>query len=138
MDLSKTDRAYFRIARTISEMSDFPRQHLGCVVVDKHRIISSGYNSGTKCDAMQARLDMDRYGVYCPGKVHAECSALLPLIKGRVNLKNASIYIYREHKDGTTAIAKPCPSCMKLIKKCGIKKINYTTEDGYIMERLVY
>jgi len=27
---------------------------------------------------------------------------------------------------------------MKLIKSCGIKRVNYTTEDGYAMERLVY
>ncbi len=132
--ITKSERAYFRAAKAMSKLSDHQAHHLGCVVVNKHKIISSGCNSSVKCNSIQAKLDMDRYGIFCPGKVHAECAALVPLIKNRVNLKNAEIYVYREHKDGSTAMARPCPSCMKLIKSCGIRYINYTTEDGFASE----
>ena len=56
--LTKSQRAYFRAARAVSELSDYPRHHLGCVIVDKHRIVSSGYNSNTKCDSIQAKMDI--------------------------------------------------------------------------------
>lgn len=45
--LSKRERAYFNSAKSIAELSDH-RCKLGCVVVDGHRIISSGHNSKTK------------------------------------------------------------------------------------------
>lgn len=134
--ITKSAKSYFRAAKAMSELSDFPRHHLGCVVVLKHKIISSGYNSNTRCNSIQSKLDTDRHGVYCPGKVHAECDALTPLIKNRVDLKNAEIYIYKQHKDGSLAMSRPCPSCMKLIKSCGIRYINYTTEQGFASEIL--
>jgi deoxycytidylate deaminase len=134
--LTKSQRAYFRAARAVSELSDYPRHHLGCVIVDKHRIVSSGYNSNTKCDSIQAKMDIERHGVFCPGKVHAECAALMPILKNKISLSNAELYVYREHKNGSLAMSRPCPSCMKLIRKCGIRYINYTTEDGYAFETL--
>ena len=134
--LSKTQKSYFKAARAMSELSDYPRHHLGCVIVDKHRIVSSGYNSNTKCDSLQAKMDIERHGVFCPGKVHAECAALSPILKNKIKLSNAELYVYREHKDGSLANSRPCPSCMKLIKEAGIRYINYTTEDGYEIETL--
>ena len=51
-----------------------------------------------------------------------------------VEWNKVKLYIYREFKDGTKALAKPCASCQRLIKELGIKKIYYTTNDGYIQE----
>ena len=134
--MTKTEMAYFRAAKAMSELSNHPQYKLGCVVVKGHKIISSGYNSNSKCHKVQAQLDMERYGVdYCPGKIHAEIDTLLPLIKRRVDLSNASIYVYREHKNGALAMARPCVSCQKVIKQCGITKVFYTTESGYCYEK---
>lgn len=131
--MTKTQMAFFRAAKAVSELSDHP-VHVGAVVVNKHRIISSGCNSSTKCHKIQALLDRERFGCDCPGKKHAETAALLPLIKDDIDLSKASIYVYREHKDKSLAIAKPCSSCQKLIKQCGIKRIYYTIENGYARE----
>ena len=133
--MTKTERAFFRVAQNISTLSDH-RQKLGCAVVYKHRVISTGYNSHTKCHSLQARLDKERYGQDTPGRLHAETAALLPFIQNNINLSGASIYIYRQHKDGSLAISKPCPSCMKLIKRCGIRRIYYSSDDGYVREDL--
>ena len=121
----------------MAELSDH-RYKIGAAVVDKHRIISTGVNSNTKCSAHQARLDTDMYGGLHFGKVHAETDALIPLIKNKVDLTDATIFVYREHKDKSTALARPCERCMKLIKSCGIKTIYYTTEDGIAIEKLNY
>jgi deoxycytidylate deaminase len=132
--MTKTEKAMFRAARAVSEMSDH-RAKIGCVVVNKHRIISSGFNSRTKCHKVQAILDKEIFGCDCPGKMHAETTALLPLIRDNVDLSRASIFVYRQHKDGTIACARPCARCERLIKQCGIKKIYFTVDNGFAEEK---
>jgi deoxycytidylate deaminase len=135
--MTKTERAYFAAAKAVSELSDH-RIKMGCVVVNKHRIISSGSNSISRCHRLQAELDTERFGEECPGKLHSETSALLPLIRSGVDLSDAAIFVYRQHKDGTLAMARPCPSCERLIRRCGIKKIAFTVEGGMAVEKLNY
>lgn len=133
--IGKTNKAYFRAAKAVAELSDYPRHKLGCCVVKGHRIISSGCNSKSKCHPIQAKLDTEKYGVECAGKCHAEIAALLPLIRDKVDLSNASLYVYRQHKDGTLAMAKPCSSCQKMIRQMKIRKCFYTIENGYAVEK---
>lgn len=133
--LSKTDRSFFKAAQSISMLSDH-RCKIGCVIVDKHRIISSGHNSNTKCHAIQAAIDSTHFNCFCTGKLHAETSALIPLLKSREDFSRATLYVYREVKDGSLAMARPCPRCMQLIKKLNISKIKYTTDAGYATEYL--
>ena len=133
--ISKTNKAYFRAAEAVSELSDYPRHKIGCVVVNKHHIIGSACNSKTKCHPLQAKLDTEKYKTECPGRVHAEIAALLPLMRDKVDLSGASIYIFRKHKDGTLAMAKPCSNCQKVIKQLGIRKIFYTIDRGYATEK---
>ena len=134
--LSKSDRSYFRAAQAVSQLSDFNRVNIGCVFVDKHRIISSGFNS-EKGHPMQARTDKETFNCDCPGKQHAEFSALLPLIRANVDLSRATLYTYRGKKDGTLGPSRPCPRCMQLIKSVGIRKIKYTTNDGFASELII-
>ena len=136
--ITKTERSFFKAAKAVSELSDHPRHKLGCVVVLGHRIVSSGKNSNTKCHALQAKLDKEVLGCECPGLLHSEVDALRPLINNKVDLSRASVYVYRQHKNGTLGLARPCPRCMKLIKQCGIKKVYYTTEGGFANEILNY
>lgn len=135
---SRHELTFFNIAKDISTFSDH-RSKLGCVVVDKHRIISSGHNSQTKCHRVQADIDKKYFGLdNCKGPVHAEVSALIPLIKRKQDLTGSTLYIYRQTDNGKIAMARPCARCMSLIKACGIKKIKYTTVDGYAFEKLVF
>ena len=116
-------------------MSDH-RCKIGCIIVDKHRIISSGHNSNTKVHAIQANIDNKHFNCNCVGKIHAETSAIIPLLKTRMDYSRATLYTYRELKDGSLAMARPCPRCMELIKQLGISRIKYTTNDGYACEWL--
>lgn len=134
--LGGRDRVFFNTAKDVADLSDH-RYKLGCVIVDKHRIISSGHNSKTKTHRVQAELDTKFFNCQCQGPVHAEVDAMLPLIKRRVDLTNATLYVYRQDKAGHIAMARPCPRCMSLIRKYGIRRIKYTTADGYAMERIL-
>lgn len=135
--MTKKDRSLFRVASNIADMSNH-RYKLGAVVYYKHRIISSGCNSSTNTDRIQAILDKQKYGCECCGKLHAESAALIPLIKRHIQIKGAEIYVVRKKHQNTYGMARPCSSCMKLIKECGISKIHYTTDDGYSTEELIY
>lgn len=132
--LTKRERSYFNAAKSVSSLSDFPRVKLGCVIVKNHRIISSGFNSKTKTHRIQAELDKEEFGVDSSGPVHAELSAMIPFINRRTDLSDATVYIYREHGDGHTAMARPCSRCMKMIKELGIRRIKYSTDEGFAYE----
>lgn len=111
---------------------------MGCVVVYKHRIISTGYNSN-RTDTLQNKYNVYRFqGGYFPAKIHAEIMALKPLVGRKdISFKDVEIYIYRETKDGQKGLARPCPSCMALIKNLNIRNLYYTTDNGYSQERIL-
>lgn len=134
--MTKKEIAYFSAAAAVAELSDHPHYKLGAVIVHKHRIVSSGYNSLTRCHPIQAKLDTEKYGEPCPGKRHAESDAIIPLLKNECNYSGAVIYVARILKNGHTAMARPCSSCEKLIRQLGIKKMYYTIPDGYAVERI--
>lgn len=133
--LSKKDRSFFKAAQSVSMLSDH-RCKIGCIIVDKHRIISSGHNSNTRCHPVQARIDTKQFNCDCVGKVHAETSAIIPLLKTKGDFSRATLYTYREYREGGLAPSRPCNRCMQLIKELGITKIKYTTEHGYAFEFL--
>lgn len=138
MKLTSSHRAYFRVAKTMANLSDFPKVQVGCCAVYKHKIISSGCNS-IKTNPVQKRLNIYRFDEETPASLHAEISCLLPLINRRdIDFSDVSLYIYREYKNGRLAISKPCPSCMALIQELGIRRIYYTGNDSYISEELLY
>ena len=129
------EMAFFRAAKSVSEFGSHHRHKVGAIVVMKHRIISSGCNS-MKTHPLQKQYNKYRFKEDSVHACHAELVALLPLIRDNVDLADASIYVYREHKNGTPGCARPCKSCMELIKDVGIKRIFYTTDDGYAREDL--
>ena len=138
MDLTKSHKAYFKAARVIAELSDFPRIKIGCVAVYKHKIISSGCNS-TKTNPTQKRFNTYRFDADTPATLHAELSCLLPLINRKdINFSDVSLYIYRELKSGELSMARPCDSCMALIRSLGVRYIYYTGNQSYISEEIIY
>ncbi len=137
MKLTKSHRAYFKAAKVISELSDFPKVNIGCCAVYKHKIISSGCNS-IKTNPTQKRLNIYRFDADTPATIHAELSCLLPLINRKdINFRDVSLYIYREYKNGELALSRPCPSCMKLITELGIRNIYYTNLGGFSHEEIL-
>lgn len=138
MNLTKSHRAYFKAAKSMSELSDFKQHHIGAIAVCGHKIISSGYNSN-KTNPTQKRLNKHRFDVDTPHTIHAELACLLPLINRRdINFSDVSLYIYREHKSGELALARPCASCEALIRSLGIRNIYYTGSRSYISEEIIY
>lgn len=127
--MTKRDLSFFNIAKEISLLSDI-NPKIGCVVVEGKRIVSSGCNSD-KTRPLQKRMNIYRhFSNYDESKHsgHAEINALSPLIGKEIDWTKIKIYVYRELRDGTIALARPCVSCMKLIQKLGIKNIYYSND----------
>ena len=136
MYLSKTKQAFFRVAKEMSKLSDH-RCRIGCVVVNGHRIISSGHNSDSEGHGFQKRLDEKFFNDgKSRGCKHAEIDALLPLMKRNYDLSRATVYTFRRNRNGQITLARPCPRCMSVIRSLNIRYIEYTTDDGYASEVL--
>ncbi len=129
----------FMIAKQVAENSDFKKTHVGCVIVYKSSVISSGHNTN-KTHPMQKRYNRIRSGKFEDNgftpKMHAEIMALSKLAGARLDTRKLSLYTYRIRKDKAFGLARPCPSCMQAIKDFGIRKICYTTDDGYAEESI--
>lgn len=138
MKISKRHRAYFKAAEAASELSNYERYSLGCIAVYRHTIISSGYNSH-RTHPLQKKLNIHRFPEDTKHKLHAEVACLLPLIGRKdINFNEVSLYIFRRHKNGDLALARPCKSCMHLIKELGIRNIYFSNEGGYSHEHILY
>lgn len=110
---------FFRLAKRMSLLSPSPYK-IGCAIIKKRWIISLGFNNMTKTHPKATH----------PFKtLHAEMHALIGL--SLEETKGATAYVYREYKDGSLAMSRPCDPCMLALKTAGIKRVCYTDSDGY-------
>ena len=134
--MTNTDYKYFNKAKQVASISDFPRVNIGCVAVYQGQVIALGCN----CNKTHPRQKFyNRYRIQSDEmlpKLHAEISCLNQLTNYNINYSKVKLYIYRLRKDKPFGMGRPCPSCMAAIKDLGIKNIYYTTDDGYVHEKL--
>lgn len=126
---------FFNVAKEISYLSDF-RVKIGCVVVYKNTIISSGYNCN-KTSPIQAKYNRYRnFDPACyPNKLHAECMALSKIrYRKDIDWARVKVFVYRE-SNGRLAMARPCVACSKFMQELGIKEIYYTGADCFLSEK---
>ena len=132
----------FNAAKEEAAHSDYSGSaNVGCVIYYKGALIARGHNSN-KTSPVQAKFNTYRYkncgNRYLPAKNHAEITALKKIRWLDIDFSKIEVYTYRELKNGKIAMSRPCPSCMAFIKQLGVRKIFYTTEDGFAEERLTY
>lgn len=115
---------FLAIARMLALKSDNQDHKHGCVVVYKNKIIGKGYNKTSTHPKSNSRYK----------KLHAEVSAINNALKSFDELSRCVLYVYREHKDGTPALSKPCKSCAEYINTYGINVVVYTIQNGWKLE----
>ena len=134
--LTKTDMHYFDKASKVAEISDFAKINIGCVAVYQGTIIGVGFNTN-KTHPMQKKYNRYRNGENFIPKLHAEINCLNSIRYLDINFSKVKLYIYRKRKSAKHGICRPCPSCLAAIKDLGIKHIYYTTDEGFVYERMV-
>ena len=126
----KIDYKYFNKAR------DAAKIHVGCIAVYHNSVIGMGCNLNKTHPTQQY---YNRYRIKSENllpKLHAEINCINSIKDLNINFSKVKLYIYRIRKDRPFGIARPCPSCMAAIKDLGIKDIYYTSNDGYVHERI--
>lgn len=134
--LRKIDYKYFNKARKAAEISDYPSVHVGCVAIYKGEVIGIGWNCN-KTHPLQKYYN--RYRVNTDDmspKLHAELYCINQFKSLNINFSKVKLYIYRICKNRPFGLARPCPSCMAAIRDLGIKDIYYTSDDGYVYEKI--
>jgi len=110
---------HFNLAKRLAKKSNHPRYQMSCVIVKGNTIISTGYNQLKTHPKSPHKWNM----------IHAEFAAVLGTPAAQ--LRGSTVYVYRELKNGESALAKPCKSCMKMLSDCEISRVFYSTANGY-------
>ena len=137
--ISRSDYRYFSKARQVALVSDFDKTHVGCVAIYQGNIIAIGCNTHKTHPKQQYynQFRMIRYedSKYLP-KMHAEIHCLNVIRNMDINFAKVKLYVYRTRRDPLIKLANPGASCMVAIRDLGIRQIYYTTNDGYVFEKL--
>lgn len=137
LQFNRREKRFFKTARDAARHSDF-RVKVGCCVVYKGKVISTGYST-EKTSPTQARYNRFRHfdnKENILDKTHSEIAALKKIRIADVDHEKLEVYVWREHADGTMAMSRPCPGCMRYIKSLGIRHINYTGFGTLIHEEI--
>ena len=134
---------YFKFAKIAAQFSDYKGTRsapaIGAVAVYKGSIVAAAANTN-KTSPLQKYYNIYRYEpADTPCKAHCETQLIQRLrwrFGNNLDWARVHIYIYREYKNGKLAPSRPCPSCMAMLRDFGIKKIMYTTEDGFAEEKI--
>lgn len=114
---------FFDLAAKLAKQSTHHTHRFGAVIVDKNKIVSVGTNKIKTHPRSQHKWHM----------LHAELSALFSV--RFEDLRGCDIYVLRENLNGRKGNSKPCKVCEAALREAGIRKVYYTTEDGYVEER---
>lgn len=135
MGLTARNRRFFRYAERIAETSDFRRVHIGCVIVLGNKVVASTCNT-EKGHPVQNEYNRYRGFYDGVGKLHAEIRALAQIKHLNLPSNKLEVYIWRCLKDGTLALARPCPACRAALIDAGIRHIYYTDNGSFHYEEI--
>ena len=132
--LNKHDRI-MNVLRDVATQTDHDlRTKLAAALVFKNEIISIGVNQ-LKSHPYQKRFSKHEHAIF----LHAEIASIIKALKNYDvdTISRCTLYVMRvKYIDGHNdtiidGLAKPCDGCLKAITNLGIKKVCYSTEEGY-------
>lgn len=115
---------YLRMAKQVSKKSDHHSHKMGCVIVKGNKVLGTGFNA----------MKTHPKSPHTYKNIHAEFMATLNARPASID--GATAYVFREQKNGTWAVAKPCKDCRKFLMDSGIRKVVYSFEGSFQQEDL--
>lgn len=113
---------FLALARQISKKSDHHTHKMGCVIAKGKKVLGSGFNV----------LKTHPRSPHAYKSIHAEFMAAA---NSGYEIEGATAYVFRQQKNGTWAMAKPCESCWKFLMECGVKEVVYSINGSYSREK---
>lgn len=110
------------------------RQRLAAILVYKNEVLAIGYNK-RKSHPFQRQFAKHEEAIY----LHAEIDCIKNALRlyDEEMISKATMYVLRvkrpddDHKAFVRGLAKPCCGCERAIAAFDIKKVYYTTDEGY-------
>ncbi|HLD91382.1 MAG TPA: dCMP deaminase family protein [Patescibacteria group bacterium] len=110
------DTYFLNLSEVVSSRSTCDRLHVGAVIVNDHRILTTGYNGSLRgashCDDV-GHLMVKRN---CKRTTHAEINAIAQAAAYGIPIKDCHIYITHA----------PCLECFRMIVASGITRIFFS------------
>ena len=116
-------KKFLSIAKKESRLSNHHSHKLGCAIVRNGKVLGVGHNMMKTHPKSPHRFK----------NIHAEFMAVL---NSNMDIGGGTAYIFREQKNGTPAISRPCTDCWRFLMECGIKDVVYSFEGSFKQERL--
>ena len=89
------------------------RFKLGAAIAKKNKVLVAAPNE----PKTHPRFSSGQYK-----SLHAEGNAIYKAIRQGMNIEGSTVYVFRKNHN----LAKPCPCCIKLMKKYGVKRVVYS------------
>jgi deoxycytidylate deaminase len=118
---------FFAYARTAAMCSAGVSRGLfrhGAVLVRRNTVISAGFNQYKTHPNLVINITLD----YTP-YLHAESHCLFKY--GLDNSSGCDMYVIRLKRDNSIGLSKPCENCHFFIREANLRKVYYTTNNGY-------
>ena len=123
----KWDKRFMDVAKLVGSWCSCNRRKVGAVIVNKNRIIATGYNGAPTgvenckergcCIRDELKIESGTRSEVCYS-VHAEQNAIAQAAKLGIAVEGATIYVTHQ----------PCSMCTRIIINSGIKRIVYGLE----------
>lgn len=111
------------LAKQASRKSDHYKYRMGCVIAKGNKVLGTGHNL----------IKTHPRSPHKFGMIHAEFMAA---INAGYDISGATVYVFRQFKDGTPSIAKPCEDCWRFLMECGVKQVVYSYEGSFKTEKV--
>jgi deoxycytidylate deaminase len=119
---------FIHLAEKVASLSTHYNK-IGAVITRKRRVISVGTNKN-KLHAKQINPHTDIIG----SNIHAELDAIIKA--PYFLLEGSNIYVVRLFKNNSMGLARPCKSCINILKQYRIKYMIYSTNESWEKEKV--
>lgn len=114
---------YMELALKVAMHSPWhSRFRLGCVIVQNGMTVSVGWNDSHKTHPRAAHYKLQG--------LHAELAALVGVDSEL--LRGSTAYVARSRRITRTGMAKPCALCLHELRKSGVYKVYYSTNNDLV------
>jgi len=127
---SNKTKKFIELAGNVANQSEYPQFKHGAVLVKASSVINTAFNKNGYC-SFGARF---YEGNSANATLHAELASILNI--ERENTENSTVYTVRVNNAGEYRLSKPCRMCERAMRFCGVKRVVYSTNDGFEEMRL--
>ena len=137
---TKHELHLFEAAKAVAVTSPHHKARVGAVLVERGEIIAVGTN-GIKSHPLQQKYNQLRFREDDVSSMdhlmHAEIATLVKAGSDYDPVRTA-MYVYRIMKNRSRGISRPCRGCIAALLDFKVKRVYYTTTDGFAYEELTH